>query len=154
MNHKNILFYLEIISKQIIFVNIRELQQTKKEILKELKITRTTVKKLIGQREKLCKSTKKLRFIIASTKKEMLKMKTDFVEQKITMKSKINYLKKQLKYLKYATGFIQIYDDDYHVDPKTGVIDMTEPKTPPQPVRSKQSKKGEKSKLIQKKLKI
>ena len=79
-------------------------------------------------------------------------MKTDFVEQKITMKSKINYLKKRLRQLKYATSFIQIYDDDYHVDPKTGVIDMTEPKTPPQPVRSKQSKKGKKSKLIQKKI--
>ena len=130
------------------------MQQTKKEILKELKITRTTVQKLISQREKLCKSTKKLRFIIASTKKEMLKMKTDFVEQKITMKSKINYLKKRLKSLKYAMGFISVYDDEYHVDPKTGVIDMTEPKTPPQPVRSKQSKKGEKSKLIQKKLEI
>ena len=130
------------------------MQQTKKEILQELKITRTTVKKLIIQKEKLCKSTKKLRFIIATTKKEMLKMKTDFVEQKIQMKSKINYLKKQLKHLKYCTSFIQVYDDNYHVDPKTGVIDMTEPKTPPQPVRSKQSKKGKKSKLIKKKLKI
>ena len=135
---------------------ISELQQTKKEILNELKMTRTTVTKLLAQRKKFRTSAFNLRFIIKNKKQEILKMKTDFVEEKIILKNKIHFLKTKIKNLKCSMGLLFIDDDEYHVDGKTGVIDLTEPKTPPKPkrVRTKQSKMVSKIKRSPKKLTI
>jgi hypothetical protein len=116
-------------------------------------MTRTTVNQLLAQRTKLCTSAYNLRFTIKTTKQEMLKMKTNFIEQKILLKNKIRLLKKDLKNLKRSMGLI---DNDYHVDPETGIIDMTAPKTPQKPkrVRSKQSKTISKSKRLFKQKKL
>ena len=83
-------------------------------------------------------------------------MKTDFVEKKIILKNKIHFLKTKIKNLKCSMGLLFTDDDEYHVDGKPGVIDLTEPKTPPKPkrVRTKQSKMVSKIKRSPKKLTI
>ena len=100
----------------------------------ELQRKETAVKTLLSQKEQLGKKNFELRELLSNTKKQMLKNNTDFVVEKTKLKSKIIRLKKEINEMKTSMQEI-MYDDDFIVDPVTGVIDMTQPKTPEKPKR-------------------
>ena len=73
--------------------------------------------------------------MLATTKKQMLKNNINFVVQKSKYKTKISSLKKEIEEMKTNIEDVMFDDDFYIVDPVTGVIDMTQPKTPEKPKR-------------------
>ena len=103
-------------------------------------MTQTTLVKLMSEREKNRKSSYHLRCLLKNTKQDLLKMKTSFVLQKAMLQKQIRELKKKIKKMKYTLKYF-VDDDDFTVDPKTGVIDMTQPKTPSKPKRVSCKKK-------------
>jgi hypothetical protein len=100
-----------------------------------------TVSKLLSQKEKMSKSAKNLRFLLAKTKKELLEIKMNYIKQKTKFRTKFRLLKTENKQMKLTLGYI----DDYVVDSKTGVIDLTQ--TPPKPQRVSGSKNLKSKKL-------
>ena len=109
----------------------RDLQMQFKD---ELKRKETHVKTLLSQKKQLGKKNHELRKLLSNAKKQMLENNTAFVVEKSKFKSKIVRLKKEINDMKTYVQEI-MYDDDFIVDPVTGVIDMTQPKTPEKPKR-------------------
>ena len=106
----------------------------------ELGMTRTTVIKLLSDKNNLSKLNKEMRCQIISLKKQVLNTNTIFVVQKAKYKTRISDLKKEIHHLKTLLNNFMMDDDDFVVDPKTGVIDVTQdqepPMTPEKPKRS------------------
>ena len=101
----------------------------------ELKMTRTSVTKLLSEKKKLCKSNFELRHQLTIVKKQLLNLQNSFVVQKSKYTTKIRSVKKELKKQKLLLNKFMIDDDDFIVDPETGILDLTQPKTPQKPKR-------------------
>ena len=102
-------------------------------IKKELKMTQTTVSQLLSAKRTLSASNRDLRFQIMTLKKQLLNTNTSFVVQKSKMKTKIIRLKQENDELKHNLNSFMM--DDFFTDPKTGIIDITQPTTPSKPKR-------------------
>jgi hypothetical protein len=124
------------------------------DIKVELDITRTTVKKLLSEKQKWSKYGRDLRFQIVVLKKKMLALNTSFIEYKMKCKERMNELKKEIRAQKKVLDMFMLDDDDFIVDPVTGVIDMTQsqpqPITPQKAKRNKIVRKGAKKSFIKK----
>ena len=119
-------------------------RKTKEDLQKQLEMTEMTLLKVLGekkelleQKTKMSKYSKTLRFKIRDSRKQIIDLKSNFVLEKLYFKNKINLMKKEIFDLTMKTMLYDDNDNQYVVDPTTGVIDMTQPQTPPKPKLNK-----------------
>ena len=94
-------------------------------------------KKLEKEKQQLRTCARELRSKLKDQKKKNLDLKSNFVLQKLELKTKIRVMKNKITELENELKNVMADDIDFFVDPETGVIDMTKPQTPPQPKRNK-----------------
>ena len=91
--------------------------------------------KLLSEKKKWSKTFRELRFKLKTVKQQLLKGETNLIEIKMKFKSRIRELKKQITSKDNLLNLFMLDDNDFVVDPKTGVIDLTQPRTPQKPKR-------------------
>ena len=106
---------------------------TNKELKRNLKMTELTLKQQMVKQSKMSKYTRDLRCQLAKMKQKNIQLQTSFTMKRLELEDKISKLKHDLK------NFM-CDDDDFFVDPKTGIIDMTQSKTPKTPQKPKRKK--------------
>ena len=103
----------------------------------ELKITRKTVKKLLDDKKKMCQSKLALQKEVRTTNQKLTALQNNYVVQKSRYQTRIRELKTKIREQQKLLNRFMIDDDDIVVDPETGVLDLTQPKTPQKPKRKK-----------------